>query len=105
MSRHSICRRYHASFGSPFGRLPFSFLFLLCGRFGGLAVAGTVGRVEPQVGQTDPVGEREREDPLVREVVNHEHGRAAGQRIVPLCPFVRGYAQKRKEETSDVIQW
>ncbi len=31
--------------------------------------------------------------------------RTAGQRIVPLCPFVRGYAQKRKEETSDVIQW
>ncbi|WP_135504175.1 GNAT family N-acetyltransferase [Roseovarius aestuariivivens] len=31
--------------------------------------------------------------------------RAAGQRIVPLCPFVRGYAQKRKEETSDVTQW
>ncbi|MDX8352461.1 GNAT family N-acetyltransferase [Cognatiyoonia sp. IB215182] len=31
--------------------------------------------------------------------------RAAGQRIVPLCPFVRGYADKRREETSDVIQW
>ncbi|MEL6596018.1 MAG: GNAT family N-acetyltransferase [Pseudomonadota bacterium] len=31
--------------------------------------------------------------------------RASGQRIVPLCPFVRGYAQKHREETSDVIQW
>jgi predicted GNAT family acetyltransferase len=31
--------------------------------------------------------------------------RSVSQRIVPLCPFVRGYAQKRKEETSDVIQW
>ncbi|WP_208351135.1 GNAT family N-acetyltransferase [Pseudaestuariivita rosea] len=31
--------------------------------------------------------------------------RASGQRIVPLCPFVRGYAQKRREETADVIQW
>ena len=31
--------------------------------------------------------------------------RAAGQRIVPLCPFFRGYAEKRKEELSDVVQW
>lgn len=31
--------------------------------------------------------------------------RKAAQRIVPLCPFVRGYAQKHREETSDVIQW
>ena len=31
--------------------------------------------------------------------------RAKGQRIVPLCPFVRGYASKRKEELADVIQW
>ncbi|ABI93389.1 N-acetyltransferase (plasmid) [Roseobacter denitrificans] len=31
--------------------------------------------------------------------------RAAGQRIVPLCPFVRAYAQKHREEVADVIQW
>ena len=31
--------------------------------------------------------------------------RAKGQRIVPLCPFVRGYAQKHREELADVIQW
>ena len=31
--------------------------------------------------------------------------RSKGQRIVPLCPFVRGYASKRKEELADVIQW
>lgn len=31
--------------------------------------------------------------------------RAKGQRIVPLCPFVRGYASKNREELSDVIQW
>lgn len=31
--------------------------------------------------------------------------RAKGQRIVPLCPFLRAYATKRKEELSDVIQW
>jgi len=30
--------------------------------------------------------------------------RAAGQRIVPLCPFVRAYADRHKEETADVIQ-
>ncbi|MAZ21061.1 GNAT family N-acetyltransferase [Roseovarius sp.] len=31
--------------------------------------------------------------------------RAAGQRIVPLCPFLRAYATRHREETSDVIQW
>lgn len=31
--------------------------------------------------------------------------RAAGQRIVPLCPFVRAYADKPREELTDVIQW
>ncbi|MAQ85843.1 MAG: GNAT family N-acetyltransferase [Maritimibacter sp.] len=31
--------------------------------------------------------------------------RARGQRIVPLCPFVRGYAMRHREETADVIQW
>lgn len=31
--------------------------------------------------------------------------REKGQRIVPLCPFVRAYAQKHREELSDVIQW
>lgn len=30
--------------------------------------------------------------------------RAAGQRIVPLCPFLRAYATRHREETSDVIQ-
>lgn len=31
--------------------------------------------------------------------------RAHDQRIVPLCPFVRSYAEKRREELTDVIQW
>lgn len=31
--------------------------------------------------------------------------RAKGQRIVPLCPFVRAHAQKHHEELADVIQW
>lgn len=31
--------------------------------------------------------------------------RAAGQRIVPLCPFVRAHAMRHREELSDVIQW
>lgn len=31
--------------------------------------------------------------------------RAAGQRIVPLCPFVRAQAQRHKAEWGDVIQW
>ena len=30
--------------------------------------------------------------------------RAAGQRIVPLCPYVRAYADRHREETADVIQ-
>ncbi|MFZ5965419.1 GNAT family N-acetyltransferase [Thalassococcus sp. BH17M4-6] len=28
-----------------------------------------------------------------------------GQRIVPLCPFVRAHAQKHRDELEDVIQW
>ena len=31
--------------------------------------------------------------------------REAGQRIVPLCPFVRAYAEKHREALADVIQW
>lgn len=31
--------------------------------------------------------------------------RSRGERIVPLCPFVRAYAQKHSEELADVIQW
>ncbi|AZV79907.1 N-acetyltransferase [Parasedimentitalea marina] len=30
--------------------------------------------------------------------------RDAGQRIVPLCPFMRSYADRHHEETADVIQ-
>lgn len=31
--------------------------------------------------------------------------RAAGQRIVPLCPFLRAQAQRHREDWADVIQW
>lgn len=31
--------------------------------------------------------------------------RAKDQRIVPLCPFLRGYAEKHREDLGDVIQW
>ncbi|MEO1143367.1 MAG: GNAT family N-acetyltransferase [Pseudomonadota bacterium] len=31
--------------------------------------------------------------------------RSAGQRIVPLCPFVRSFAERNKKELDDVIQW
>ena len=31
--------------------------------------------------------------------------RERGQRIVPLCPFVRAHAQKHRDELADVIQW
>lgn len=34
-----------------------------------------------------------------------EDARTKEQRIVPLCPFVRGYAMRHREETADVIQW
>ncbi|WP_299368654.1 GNAT family N-acetyltransferase [uncultured Tateyamaria sp.] len=27
------------------------------------------------------------------------------QRIVPLCPFLRAYAEKHRDALSDVIQW
>lgn len=29
--------------------------------------------------------------------------RAAGQKIVPLCPFLRGHVERHREETADVI--
>lgn len=31
--------------------------------------------------------------------------RASGTRIVPLCPFLRGYAQRHAKDLTDVIQW
>ena len=31
--------------------------------------------------------------------------RESGQKIVPLCPYVRAYAERHKAETADVIQW
>lgn len=30
--------------------------------------------------------------------------RAAGQRIVPLCPYVRSYAERHAKDTADVFQ-
>ncbi|EPX76153.1 GNAT family N-acetyltransferase [Salipiger mucosus] len=40
---------------------------------------------------------------LARRVI--EDARAAGQRIVPLCPFFKAYAHRHREELADVIQW
>ena len=31
--------------------------------------------------------------------------RMKGQKIVPLCPFFRGYAMKRRDELADVVQF
>jgi len=31
--------------------------------------------------------------------------RSKGQRIVPLCPFVRAHAVRHREKLADVIQW
>lgn len=31
--------------------------------------------------------------------------RAAGQRIVPLCPYVRAQTMKHRDDWADVIQW
>ena len=38
---------------------------------------------------------------LARKVI--EDARAAGQKIVPLCPFFKAYAERHKEVTSDVV--
>jgi len=38
---------------------------------------------------------------LAKQVI--ADARAAGQKIVPLCPFFRGYAVRKKEEVSDVV--
>ncbi len=34
-----------------------------------------------------------------------EDARAKGQRILPLCPFMRAHATKNREALADVIQW
>ncbi len=34
-----------------------------------------------------------------------EDARAAGRRVVPLCPCLRAYSMKLREDPSDVIQW
>ncbi len=31
--------------------------------------------------------------------------RAAGQRVVPLCPYVRAQAMRHRDDWADVIQW
>ncbi|WP_417720685.1 GNAT family N-acetyltransferase [Salipiger sp.] len=31
--------------------------------------------------------------------------RAAGRKIVPLCPFVRAHAERHRAELADVISW
>lgn len=40
---------------------------------------------------------------LAEQVISD--ARKAGQRIVPLCPFMRAHALKHKEDLADVIQW
>ncbi|WOI57667.1 GNAT family N-acetyltransferase [Palleronia sp. LCG004] len=30
--------------------------------------------------------------------------RAAGRRIVPLCPFLKSYAQRHRVETADIVE-
>ncbi len=38
---------------------------------------------------------------LARRVI--ADARAAGQKIVPLCPFLRSYVERHREDTADVI--
>lgn len=38
---------------------------------------------------------------LARRVI--ADARAAGQKIVPPCPFLRGYMERHREDTADVI--
>lgn len=40
---------------------------------------------------------------LAEQVISD--ARKNGQRIVPLCPFLRAHAIKHKEDLVDVIQW
>jgi len=40
---------------------------------------------------------------LVRRLI--ADARAKGQRIVPLCPYVRAQAMKHRDDWADVIQW
>lgn len=40
---------------------------------------------------------------LVQQLI--ADARAAGERIVPLCPYVRAQAERHREDWADVIQW
>lgn len=85
------------------------------GRYGasvrGFASAAelTVSKVTPDLVIADHtyVPEELRGRGLAHTLVMHliADARAKGQRIVPLCPFVRALAQDQREELGDVIQW
>ena len=34
-----------------------------------------------------------------------DNARSAGQRVIPLCPFVRAYADRHRSDVEDVIIW
>ena len=85
------------------------------GRFGG-SVRGfasaaelTVSKVTPKLVIADHtyVPDEPRGRGLAQTLILHliADTRAKGQRIVPLCPFVRAYAQQHQEEVGDVFQW
>lgn len=69
----------------------------------------TVSKVTPELVIADHtyVPDELRGRGLAQTLILHliADARTKGQRIVPLCPFVRAYAQKRQEEVGDVFQW
>ncbi len=85
------------------------------GRYGA-SVSGIVSGAELTLSKITPslviadhtfVPEELRGQGLARALVAQlvKDARDKGQRIVPLCPFLRTYAERNREELADVIQW
>ena len=85
------------------------------GRYGA-SVAGVMSQAELTMSKVSPtliiadhtyVPDDLRGRGLAQALAAHlvADAREKRQRIVPLCPFVRAYAEKHKEDLADVIQW
>ena len=85
------------------------------GRYG-ISVSGIAGEAELTISKVSPtliiadhtfVPDELRGRGLAQALAARliSDAREKGQRIVPLCPYVRAYATKHREALADVIQW
>ncbi|MEM6596275.1 MAG: GNAT family N-acetyltransferase [Pseudomonadota bacterium] len=85
------------------------------GRYGA-TIAGMLSEAELTISKVSPkliiadhtyVPDELRGRGLARALAAHlvADAREKGQRIVPLCPYLRAYAERHRKDLSDVIQW